>query len=79
MRRWDRLVDSYMEEYRAGELVRRRLRTAPNRERHIANRELGTIERIDDSGNLQLRLDSGRGQPRISPCRVLLTTRVVGI
>jgi len=34
--------------------------TAPNRERHIANRELGTVEKIDDSGNLQLRLDSGR-------------------
>ena len=34
--------------------------TAPNRERHIANRELGTIEKIDDSGKLQLRLDSGR-------------------
>jgi conjugative relaxase-like TrwC/TraI family protein len=34
--------------------------TAPNRERHIANRELGTIAKIDDSGNLQLRLDSGR-------------------
>ncbi len=34
--------------------------TAPNRERHIANRELGTIEKIDDSGNLRLRLDSGR-------------------
>jgi ATP-dependent exoDNAse (exonuclease V) alpha subunit len=34
--------------------------TAPSRERHIANRELGTIEKIDDSGNLQLRLDSGR-------------------
>ena len=33
--------------------------TAPNRERHIANRELGTIEKIDDSGNLQLHLDSG--------------------
>src|SRR5881296_1854715 len=33
--------------------------TAPNRERHIANRELGTIDKIDDSGNLQLRLDSG--------------------
>ena len=28
--------------------------------RHIANRELGTIEKLDDSGNLQLRLDSGR-------------------
>jgi len=34
--------------------------TAPNRERHIANRELGTIEKIEDSSNLQLRLDSGR-------------------
>jgi ATP-dependent exoDNAse (exonuclease V) alpha subunit len=34
--------------------------TAPNREQHIANRELGTIKKIDKSGNLQLRLDSGR-------------------
>jgi len=34
--------------------------TAPNHEQHIANRELGTIEKIDASGNLQLRLDSGR-------------------
>jgi hypothetical protein len=34
--------------------------TAPNRDHHIANRELGTIEKIDGSGNLQLRLDLGR-------------------
>ena len=34
--------------------------TTPNREQHIANRELGTIDKIDDSGDLQLRLDSGR-------------------
>jgi ATP-dependent exoDNAse (exonuclease V) alpha subunit len=34
--------------------------TAPDREQHIANRELGTIEKIEDSGNLQVRLDSGR-------------------
>jgi ATP-dependent exoDNAse (exonuclease V) alpha subunit len=34
--------------------------TAPNREQHIPNRELGTIEKNDDSGNLQVRLDSGR-------------------
>ncbi len=34
--------------------------TAPNRAQHIANRELGAIEKIDESGNLQLRLDSGR-------------------
>jgi conjugative relaxase-like TrwC/TraI family protein len=34
--------------------------TAPNREQHIANRELGTIQKIDDTGNLQVRLDSGR-------------------
>jgi hypothetical protein len=34
--------------------------TAPNREQHIANRELGTIEKIDANGNLELRMDSGR-------------------
>jgi conjugative relaxase-like TrwC/TraI family protein len=34
--------------------------TAPNREQHIANRELGIIEQIDARGNLQVRLDSGR-------------------
>jgi ATP-dependent exoDNAse (exonuclease V) alpha subunit len=34
--------------------------TAPNSEQHIANREMGTIEKIDASGNLHLRLDSGR-------------------
>ncbi len=34
--------------------------TAPDRERHIANRELGTIEKMDASGNLQVHLDSGR-------------------
>ncbi|HKW15876.1 MAG TPA: MobF family relaxase [Terriglobales bacterium] len=34
--------------------------TAPNRQQHVANRELGTIEKIDSRGNLQIRLDSGR-------------------
>ncbi len=34
--------------------------TAPYKEQLVANRELVTIEKIDDSGNLQLRLDSGR-------------------
>ncbi len=34
--------------------------TAPSRELHVANREMGTIERIDSTGDLQLRLDSGR-------------------
>ena len=34
--------------------------TAPNRERHIANRELGTVEKIDEGSNFQIRLDSGR-------------------
>jgi conjugative relaxase-like TrwC/TraI family protein len=34
--------------------------TAPNREQHVANRELGTIEQINSRGNLQIRLDSGR-------------------
>jgi conjugative relaxase-like TrwC/TraI family protein len=34
--------------------------TAPYRRERIANRELGTIERIDRDGNLKLRLESGR-------------------
>jgi ATP-dependent exoDNAse (exonuclease V) alpha subunit len=34
--------------------------TAPNRPRHLANRELGTLERINADGSLQIRLDSGR-------------------
>jgi hypothetical protein len=34
--------------------------TAPYREQNVANRELGTIEKTDANGNLQLRLDSGR-------------------
>jgi conjugative relaxase-like TrwC/TraI family protein len=34
--------------------------TAPDRERRIANRELGTIERIDERGNIDVKLDSGR-------------------
>jgi ATP-dependent exoDNAse (exonuclease V) alpha subunit len=35
--------------------------TAPFREEHVANRQLGTLQRIDAEGNLQVRLDSGRG------------------
>lgn len=34
--------------------------TAPDRVRDVANRELGTIERIDANGRLSVRLDSGR-------------------
>ncbi len=34
--------------------------TAPNRDQRVANRELGTVEKIDDAGNIRIRLDSGR-------------------
>jgi len=34
--------------------------TAPARELRVANRELGTIEQISHSGNLEIRMDSGR-------------------
>lgn len=33
--------------------------TAPDRTRDISNRDLGTIERIESNGRLQVRLDSG--------------------
>jgi hypothetical protein len=33
--------------------------TAPSKELQIANRELGTIERISHFGNLEIRMDSG--------------------
>ena len=34
--------------------------TAPSRNLHVANRELGTIEKINGAGDVQLRMDSGR-------------------
>jgi conjugative relaxase-like TrwC/TraI family protein len=34
--------------------------TAPYPKQNLANRELGTVEKIDHSGNLKLRMDSGR-------------------
>jgi conjugative relaxase-like TrwC/TraI family protein len=34
--------------------------TAPSRELQVANRELGTIEQVSHSGNLEIRMDSGR-------------------
>ena len=44
-------------EFSAGDRVQF---TAPYRDEHIANRQLGTVEQIDSEGNLQIRLDSGR-------------------
>jgi ATP-dependent exoDNAse (exonuclease V) alpha subunit len=34
--------------------------TAPYHEQRLANRELGTVERIDSNGDMKLRMDSGR-------------------
>jgi conjugative relaxase-like TrwC/TraI family protein len=34
--------------------------TAPSKELQVANRELGTIERVNQSGDLEIRMDSGR-------------------
>jgi conjugative relaxase-like TrwC/TraI family protein len=34
--------------------------TAPSRELQVANRELGTIHRVSDAGDLEIRMDSGR-------------------
>ena len=34
--------------------------TAPYHEQKLANRELGTVDKIDGDGNLKLKMDSGR-------------------
>jgi hypothetical protein len=34
--------------------------TAPSKDLHVANRELGTIQKINDAGGLEIRMDSGR-------------------
>jgi ATP-dependent exoDNAse (exonuclease V) alpha subunit len=34
--------------------------TAPSKDLHVANRDLGTIETITDAGDVQIRMDSGR-------------------
>ena len=33
--------------------------TAPSKDLHVANRELGTIDKINDAGDLKIRMDSG--------------------
>lgn len=53
-------VTLYREDERAFSERDRVQFTAPDRDRHIANRDLGTIEKLDATGNLQIRLDSGR-------------------
>ena len=53
-------VTLYREAWRAFSEGDRIQFTAPNRDQRVANRELGSIERIDENGNLRIRLDSGR-------------------
>ncbi len=49
----------YREEERALSVGDRVQFTAPDRERHIANREFGTVERLEE-GIVHVRMDSGR-------------------
>jgi ATP-dependent exoDNAse (exonuclease V) alpha subunit len=34
--------------------------TAPSRELHVANRDLGTVEHVNSNGDLRIRMDSGQ-------------------
>jgi len=34
--------------------------TAPSRELHVANRDLGTVEHVNSNGDLRIRMDSGK-------------------
>ncbi len=53
-------VTLYRETKRAFAAGDRVQMTAPDRERAVPNRELGTIERIDANGRMEIRWDSGR-------------------
>src|SRR5207245_1407737 len=53
-------VTLYREEDRAFARGDRVQFTAPDRQRHVANHELGTIEKIEAAGDVRVRLDSGR-------------------
>jgi len=53
-------VTVYREAERALSIGDRVQFTAPDRQRHIANRELATIEQVTAGGRLRLHLDSGR-------------------
>ncbi|MBY0494520.1 MAG: AAA family ATPase [Cyanobacteria bacterium] len=53
-------VTLYRETERAFSAGDRVQMTAPDRERGVANRELGTIERIRQNGRMEVRWDSGR-------------------
>src|SRR5256712_658376 len=53
-------VTLYRETERAFAAGDRVQSTAPDRARDLANRELGTVERIDTNGQMEIRWDSGR-------------------
>jgi hypothetical protein len=53
-------VTLYRESERAFAAGDRVQMTAPDRERGVRNRELGTVERIDTNGRIDVRWDSGR-------------------
>jgi ATP-dependent exoDNAse (exonuclease V) alpha subunit len=53
-------VTLYRESERAFAIGDRVQMTAPDRVRNVANRDLGTIERIEPNGRMEIRLDSGR-------------------
>ena len=53
-------VTLYREQDRAFAVGDRVQFTVPDRERHVANRELGTIEALARGGQVHLRLDTGR-------------------
>jgi len=53
-------VSVYQEVQRAFSQGDRVQFTAPSKELQVANRELGTVEGVSHSGNLKIRMDSGR-------------------
>jgi hypothetical protein len=61
-------VTLYREAERAFAAGDRVQMTAPDRERGVPNRELGTVERVDSKGQMEVRWDSGGRQHSVNQC-----------
>ena len=67
-----KVVSVFREEMRSFSVGDRIQFTAPANELKVANRELGTIESIEEDGRLRLKMDGGR-TVELDPLRIRIS------